>query len=171
MSCEKRCQFGGFEVMLWRVFLVIWLFFFQAEDGIRCHCVTGVQTCALPIYHNYLWGGGISYLIFTQITESLCRSNCIQCCNRLMEISPTKYYTGHCVGTAIWRVCMVWEGFELRWHKNDRNTGPLHITFGSSTFHLQAIAKVCANYRYENIYSWYFIATGGSKTKKFSADL
>src|SRR3712207_6886908 len=24
--------------------------FFQAEDGIRDHCVTGVQTCALPIY-------------------------------------------------------------------------------------------------------------------------
>src|SRR5919205_998456 len=25
------------------------VFFFQAEDGIRYHCVTGVQTCALPI--------------------------------------------------------------------------------------------------------------------------
>src|SRR5699024_12181236 len=24
-------------------------FFFQAEDGIRCRNVTGVQTCALPI--------------------------------------------------------------------------------------------------------------------------
>src|SRR5215211_8074821 len=24
-------------------------FFFRAEDGIRDHCVTGVQTCALPI--------------------------------------------------------------------------------------------------------------------------
>src|SRR5260221_9276079 len=33
------------------VFLVIKrvVFFFQAEDGIRDHCVTGVQTCALPI--------------------------------------------------------------------------------------------------------------------------
>ena len=27
-----------------------WFFFFQAEDGIRDHCVTGVQTCALPIW-------------------------------------------------------------------------------------------------------------------------
>ena len=26
-----------------------YVFFFQAEDGIRDHCVTGVQTCALPI--------------------------------------------------------------------------------------------------------------------------
>src|SRR5260221_5196252 len=28
-------------------------FFFQAEDGIRDHCVTGVQTCALPIYTGH----------------------------------------------------------------------------------------------------------------------
>src|SRR5690606_41037916 len=27
-------------------------FFFQAEDGIRDFHVTGVQTCALPIYHD-----------------------------------------------------------------------------------------------------------------------
>src|SRR5215204_4226903 len=30
--------------------LVMSFFFFQAEDGIRDHCVTGVQTCALPIW-------------------------------------------------------------------------------------------------------------------------
>src|SRR5260370_16579169 len=28
----------------------IWFFFFQAEDGIRDSSVTGVQTCALPIF-------------------------------------------------------------------------------------------------------------------------
>src|SRR5256885_11492640 len=28
------------------------IFFFQAEDGIRDYKVTGVQTCALPIFHN-----------------------------------------------------------------------------------------------------------------------
>src|SRR5690606_40602350 len=28
----------------------VWFFFFQAEDGIRDFHVTGVQTCALPIY-------------------------------------------------------------------------------------------------------------------------
>src|SRR5260370_25053807 len=27
----------------------LWVFFFQAEDGIRDSSVTGVQTCALPI--------------------------------------------------------------------------------------------------------------------------
>src|SRR2546422_7517871 len=30
--------------------LVFLFFFFQAEDGIRDVAVTGVQTCALPIY-------------------------------------------------------------------------------------------------------------------------
>src|SRR5437588_3709665 len=28
----------------------VFIFFFQAVDGIRAHCVTGVQTCALPIF-------------------------------------------------------------------------------------------------------------------------
>src|SRR5207248_4963482 len=34
------------------------VFFFQAEDGIRDRTVTGVQTCALPIfdYLRYLYG-------------------------------------------------------------------------------------------------------------------
>ena len=32
--------------------MVCWSnFFFQAEDGIGDYDVTGVQTCALPIYH------------------------------------------------------------------------------------------------------------------------
>src|SRR5256885_8827315 len=30
--------------------LLLFFFFFQAEDGIRDYKVTGVQTCALPIY-------------------------------------------------------------------------------------------------------------------------
>src|SRR5690349_23528583 len=35
---------------LCRMFSVLFIFFFQAEDGIRDLYVTGVQTCALPIY-------------------------------------------------------------------------------------------------------------------------
>src|SRR5205823_9722296 len=31
----------------------LFFFFFQAEDGIRDKLVTGVQTCALPIYPFY----------------------------------------------------------------------------------------------------------------------
>src|SRR5438132_11580597 len=40
-------------------------FFFQAEDGIRDHCVTGVQTCALPI------GGPADALIGPEDEEAL----------------------------------------------------------------------------------------------------
>src|SRR5260221_9553010 len=32
--------------------ILLFFFFFQAEDGIRDHCVTGVQTCALPILRH-----------------------------------------------------------------------------------------------------------------------
>src|SRR2546428_3807819 len=39
---NRRCTYT-----LWILF-----FFFQAEDGIRDLIVTGVQTCALPIYSN-----------------------------------------------------------------------------------------------------------------------
>src|SRR2546430_10878663 len=31
--------------------VILFFFFFQAEDGIRDLTVTGVQTCALPIFH------------------------------------------------------------------------------------------------------------------------
>src|SRR2546422_10683468 len=33
-------------------FVFMFFFFFQAEDGIRDVAVTGVQTCALPIYNE-----------------------------------------------------------------------------------------------------------------------
>src|SRR5436309_4116582 len=33
-----------------RMLILLCFFFFQAEDGIRDFHVTGVQTCALPIY-------------------------------------------------------------------------------------------------------------------------
>src|SRR5207244_6831902 len=36
----------------------LFFFFFQAEDGIRDDLVTGVQTCALPIYRIRLTADG-----------------------------------------------------------------------------------------------------------------
>src|SRR5689334_25062644 len=42
-------RYFGFR--LWRGFMPPF-FFFQAEDGIRDGTVTGVQTCALPIYQR-----------------------------------------------------------------------------------------------------------------------
>src|SRR2546430_4935057 len=39
--------------MLCEVCSIGWFFFFQAEDGIRDLTVTGVQTCALPIWSSF----------------------------------------------------------------------------------------------------------------------
>src|SRR5437867_12453044 len=45
MSMNMILSFSVFFIYLYFVF-----FFFQAEDGIRDRTVTGVQTCALPIF-------------------------------------------------------------------------------------------------------------------------
>src|SRR5215204_5044750 len=46
ISSSIRCS----RFLFWNIGLPsVLFFFFQAEDGIRDHCVTGVQTCALPI--------------------------------------------------------------------------------------------------------------------------
>ena len=42
------CVIAGIKLVV-----VICFFFFQAEDGIRDWSVTGVQTCALPIYRQH----------------------------------------------------------------------------------------------------------------------
>src|SRR2546430_1150027 len=49
---KVRCRLA---LLPFLISCLIWLdlvFFFQAEDGIRDLTVTGVQTCALPIYHH-----------------------------------------------------------------------------------------------------------------------
>src|SRR5258708_24499850 len=69
------------------MFLVIsvcfFVFFFQAEDGIRDDLVTGVQTCALPIYTQVLpaalCGGEIAAFFIWQPIGS-----------RTLEICPDK---------------------------------------------------------------------------------
>ena len=43
---------GGLARVVLRMLDELGVFFFQAEDGIRVKLVTGVQTCALPIYHG-----------------------------------------------------------------------------------------------------------------------
>src|SRR5687767_15244788 len=43
--------------------IIIFFFFFQAEDGIRDKLVTGVQTCALPISLNSANSLAVSYCL------------------------------------------------------------------------------------------------------------
>src|SRR5258708_13551207 len=48
--CIQAAASIGNGVLVWILFFV---FFFQAEDGIRDDLVTGVQTCALPISFRF----------------------------------------------------------------------------------------------------------------------
>src|SRR2546430_17277822 len=65
-------QYGSFVVQYTTTLL--FFFFFQAEDGIRDLTVTGVQTCALPIYVVVGVAAVISVLVillamYTTVTE------------------------------------------------------------------------------------------------------
>src|SRR5207249_8263901 len=44
------CKLLMLICILYKIVITYCCFFFQAEDGIRDRNVTGVQTCALPIY-------------------------------------------------------------------------------------------------------------------------
>ena len=51
-------------VVVLLLLLLLFVFFFQAEDGIRDIGVTGVQTCALPIYKRSRDNDFIHYLLY-----------------------------------------------------------------------------------------------------------
>src|SRR5690554_8136408 len=55
--------------------MLCWFFFFQAEDGIRDADVTGVQTCALPIWR------------LASSENEAKRRRCTWQCDRLREAS------------------------------------------------------------------------------------
>src|SRR2546426_5567220 len=42
----------NYWILSYNLLRVLFFFFFQAEDGIRDYKVTGVQTCALPIFQQ-----------------------------------------------------------------------------------------------------------------------
>src|SRR5690606_40145346 len=48
-----------YSIVIIYYMLYVFFFFFQAEDGIRDFHVTGVQTCALPIYSIEAQLGGL----------------------------------------------------------------------------------------------------------------
>src|SRR5699024_12065975 len=53
--------------------VLLFLFFFQAEDGIRDRNVTGVQTCALPILY-FMIANLLSLYLMTRLLHSEGRS-------------------------------------------------------------------------------------------------
>src|SRR2546422_8372756 len=52
MMRSRCCAAWCVRLFCQLVFYLFFFFFFQAEDGIRDVAVTGVQTCALPIFET-----------------------------------------------------------------------------------------------------------------------
>src|SRR5256884_4933604 len=66
------------------VMVIIFFFFFQAEDGIRDVAVTGVQTCALPIYCGAMGSlkRGSIYVDSSTVSPGLARRIAAACSER-----------------------------------------------------------------------------------------
>src|SRR5437762_8099731 len=74
-------------IMLLNIFFCSFFFFFQAEDGIRDTSVTGVQTCALPIFIEKLlnWIFGKRYWVSGGYGSNHSRISFRSCRRRLMK--------------------------------------------------------------------------------------
>src|SRR5437588_11651128 len=70
LLCSSTIGRYKFDILFSSLF-----FFFQAEDGIRDHCVTGVQTCALPISARPLFAAaGIARAVRFKSSSSTSRN-------------------------------------------------------------------------------------------------
>src|SRR5437762_4288089 len=69
-------------------------FFFQAEDGIRDTSVTGVQTCALPIFERYLHLHSV-WTFFISRCFPICFLQALSSFDRICQLRP--YFSDiHC---------------------------------------------------------------------------
>src|SRR5690606_39985141 len=57
------------------LFVLFFVFFFQAEDGIRDFHVTGVQTCALPIFHRVGAAACATAALDSRVSEAAFRTS------------------------------------------------------------------------------------------------
>src|SRR5256886_5325404 len=71
--------------------IVVCFFFFQAEDGIRDLTVTGVQTCALPIYRSLRFEFGLGF--FLLFVDSSFQTSTWIFCRALSRILTLNFYS------------------------------------------------------------------------------
>src|SRR5947209_14198225 len=75
---------------------MFFFFFFQAEDGIRDIGVTGVQTCALPIYPNQyglsitLGSAEVTMLDMARVNGTLANHGRLVDLNPILKVSDVK---------------------------------------------------------------------------------
>src|SRR5260221_2156556 len=88
-------------------------FFFQVEDGIRDHCVTGVQTCALPICSCWAGGGSCETAFRKSVWGSCCtRTSLSASMSRLLprrcSTKAASSQAGPSTTPSWWRICPPW---------------------------------------------------------------
>src|SRR5207237_2680980 len=66
---------GSLEVAVPIGRCMVFVFFFQAEDGIRDSSVTGVQTCALPISCSTLVAGDVTLAVNLTLQRAALAAN------------------------------------------------------------------------------------------------
>src|SRR5699024_11846428 len=64
-------------------------FFFQAEDGIRDRNVTGVQTCALPIYDRFQRSLDRVFQVVEGVSDDQVYNQLVQEANEMAVLLPT----------------------------------------------------------------------------------
>src|SRR5256885_7540136 len=68
---------------------IYFFFFFQAEDGIRDYKVTGVQTCALPIYRFFELNESF-HMQLLQIADNRWRNQLVADLRKVMKLNRHK---------------------------------------------------------------------------------
>src|SRR5262249_58817655 len=80
LICSSLRSFASVDVFVYS------FFFFQAEDGIRDWSVTGVQTCALPIFFLFCF-----VLFFPARHGLVSTSTCLAGKNKTKQNKKTSY--------------------------------------------------------------------------------
>src|SRR3712207_8104444 len=101
-----------------RWMIIYWIFFFQAEDGIRDIGVTGVQTCALPIFASLRIAGG------EVVTRDFLRAELARLAEELDEAANRrqKLEWARQIGRASWRERVEISGVDGSFKKKRRKS-------------------------------------------------
>src|SRR5205807_6518986 len=124
------------------------IFFFQAEDGIRLYEVTGVQTCALPIYLRlgaFLLLGATAWFSYEIVNQSTHR----MLTHFAFELSQNLYFVGLVLTYVLWGAI-----FKLR----ESRTRLIQLVLALGIY----FSAFAANYALRNLYPnlqpvWHFV--------------
>src|SRR5438034_9044903 len=111
---------------------MISVFFFQAEDGIRDHCVTGVQTCALPIcsarLRRLLFADCSTRPVNTRNCSPIIKRNWTSCLSLRRRKCCCSRQTARSEERRVGKECRARRSAEPR--KNDQQQSRQHRTYG-----------------------------------------